>query len=158
VPSNACFDSQQHHRHTSRNLKECRSVRGTSCKQHMNASSPCRRWYTPLHARVPYMQKHLFPSKAGSYCRTACGETPIAVEGQARRPRTSAASCTAKWRIICAHTRISVSFLPIPPCASIFRFAAHRGIFNHCWRAVDAQRGEAGRPVDRGMAAGLSGW
>lgn len=46
-----------------------------------------RRWFTPLHARVPYMQKHLFPSKAGSYCRTFCGETPIAVEGQARRAR-----------------------------------------------------------------------
>ena len=46
------------------------------------------RWFTPLHARVPYMQKHLFPSKAGGYCRTYCGETPIAVEGQVTHTHT----------------------------------------------------------------------
>jgi len=40
------------------------------------------RWFTPLHAKVPYQQYHLKPSKAASYCETLCDQTPIAVEGQ----------------------------------------------------------------------------
>lgn len=71
------------------------------------------RWFTPLHATVPFMQPHLQKSKMARYCTQGCGNANLAIEGQTWhvKPNETCAALAGTEFLFVGDTRMRHHFM-----------------------------------------------